>query len=498
MSLGKLEALRSTAAWRISIWTTVAFAIASAVAFALVYFLVARGIHERSDAWLTGEAEVLAEASANTPRDSQYDLHMEKIAMHASHEVPGADRRKCGAQQNSVFFLLTRPGQGPVWVGSDNRDGYTRILEKTRLSSVPATVRFSGYQIPFRVVYHSTADGGALYLGFADLAAARFLRQLTHQFLLVWLGMAALGFCISSFGAYRTLSRVERITDTAARIGSADLASRLPEGCYDDEISRLSRTFNRMLDRIQASVHQLRGLTDSLAHDLKSPITSIRCRLEEALLKDNESWREPVADAIEKLDRLSQMLNTTLDLSEAEAGALQLRREPMDLAAVVQQLADLYEPAFAERKHTLICKLECSALIEVDRSLVNRTLSNLLDNEVAHLPLQRSIWLSISVRGNDAELAIEDDGPGFPPEVKARAFERFVKGGASTGHGLGLAFVDAVVRAHGGRIFISDRDGGGSKIVLLLPLATAQSAYSDISQCHVHGTIATFGERWRG
>jgi signal transduction histidine kinase len=228
-----------------------------------------------------------------------------------------------------------------------------------------------------------------------------------------------------------------------------------------------------MLDRIQASVHQLRALTDSLAHDLKSPITSIRGRLEEALLKDDESWHEPVADAIDHLDRLSQMLNTTLDLSEAEAGALQLHREPMDLTATVQQLAALYEPAFTDRKHTLVCNLESGTPIEVDQSLFIRTLSNLFDNEVVHLPLQRHIRLSVLVRGDDAELVIEDDGPGFSPEIKARAFERFVKSGTSTGHGLGLAFVDAVVRAHGGRISISERDGGGSKIVVALPLAKA-------------------------
>ena len=94
---------------------------------------------------------------------------------------------------------------------------------------------------------HPTADGGTLYLGFADIAAAGFLRHLVERFLLIWLCMVVLGFCISFFGAYRTLSRVERITGEVARIGSEDLARRLPEGRYEDEISRLSRTFNRML-----------------------------------------------------------------------------------------------------------------------------------------------------------------------------------------------------------------------------------------------------------
>ncbi len=343
MSLKKLESLRSTAAWRISIWTTVAFAVGSAVAFSIVYLLVARGIHERSDDWLTGEVEVLAEVSANTPRDSLYDRLMGEVAEHASREVPGPGRKKAGQKsegelQNSVFFLLTRPGQDPVWVGPNPKEVFFRTLRQTQLSGDPESVYVTGYAKAFRVVTHLTADGGTLYLGFADIAAEGFLRQLMERFLLIWLGMSLLGFCISFFGAFRTLSRVEQITGAVARIGSEDLASRLPEGRYEDEISRLSRTFNRMLDRVQASVHQLRVLTDSVAHDLKSPVTAIRGRLEQALLEDDESWCEPVADAIEQLDRLSQTLNTALDLSEAEAGALQMRRELMDLAVVVRQL----------------------------------------------------------------------------------------------------------------------------------------------------------------
>ncbi len=474
MSLRKLESLRSTAAWRISIWTTVAFAIATAVAFLIVYFLVARGIYERSDAWLTGEVDVLAEVSATTPRDSLYDRLMEEVAENASREVPEADKLRSGERQNSVFFALTRPGQDSVWVGPNPKEVFLNTLRQAPVpGNVPATIDIPGHRLPFRVVSHPTADGGTLYLGFADIAADAFLRRLTERFMLIWLGMAALGFCISSFGAFRTLSRVEYISDTVARIGSDDLANRLPEGPYEDEISRLSRTFNRMLERIQASVHQLRGLTDSLAHDLKSPVTSIRGRLEEALLADDESWRDAVADAVEKLDRMSQMLNTSLDLSEAEAGALRLRREPIDLTEVVEQLVEIYQPAIAERRHTLACELATGIVVEADRSLVNRAIANLLDNEVAHLPPHCNIWIRLCVRGDAAELVIEDDGPGFPPEVKARAFERFVKGADSTGHGLGLAFVDAAVQGHGGNVRISDRNGSGTRIAITLPLATA-------------------------
>ena len=144
--------------------------------------------------------------------------------------------------------------------------------------------------------------------------------------------MVVLGFLISYTSARRTLKRVERITETVARIGSEELDERLPESPKADEISRLAQTFNHMLDRIQASVHQMRGVTDSVAHDLKSPVTSIRGRLEAALSDgDPNRLEESVGEAIEGLDRLSDLLNTTLDLAEAEAGALRLDRTPVDI-----------------------------------------------------------------------------------------------------------------------------------------------------------------------
>jgi signal transduction histidine kinase len=125
----------------------------------------------------------------------------------------------------------------------------------------------------------------------------------------------------------------------------------------------------------------------------------------------------------------------------------------------------------AERNHTLECDLDSGILIEGDPTLLNRAVANLLDNEVVHLPRGCRIRLVLRAKGEMAQLSLADDGPGFPPEVRGRALERFVKGKHSTGHGLGLAFVNAVVQAHGGKIHISDRSGGGTLIEVTLPMA---------------------------
>ena len=467
----KIPKLRSTAAWRISAWTTLAFAVGSTIAFAVVYVVVSTVIQERSDAWLSGEADVLADVSRNTARDALYDRVVEEVAELASREVHD-ELDEVGHHVNAVFFLQVGPGEQPLWVGPGDRATFLRAINQTPLLiGIPADLQVTGWKRPFRVVYRPGAGGNGIYLGFLDEGSRHMLHRLVRRFISIWVCMVALGFLISFLGIYRTLQRVERISATVARIGSDDLGSRLPEGKSRDEISRLSRTFNHMLDRMQTSVNQLRALTDSIAHDLKSPVTSIRGKLEMALSYERgDGWREPVAEAVDGLDRLSQMLNTTLDLAEAEAGALPLRRESVDFGELVQHVVDLYQPAFFQKNHDLTLEIQEEIFIHADVNYLNRLVANLLDNELTHLVDGDHIWIRVRAKEENAELVVEDNGPGFPPDLRTRAFERFVKGQHSTGHGLGLAFVGAVTQAHDGEVKIGDRPGGGAVISVSLPL----------------------------
>lgn len=472
--------LRTTAAWRFSIWTTLAFALGTGLAFTIVYLLVAQTIRERSDAWLSGEAEVLAEVSADTPKDHLYGRIVREVAELATRELPD-ERNSQGQSLNSVFFLAEHldGNESPLWVGPGSNDAFLKAIEGARLDrGTPQSIRVEGWPTSFRVVARQAAGRAQIiYLGLSNRADMHLLHKLTRRFLLLWAGTALMGFFISYMSARRTLLRVEHIAEAVARIGSEDLGERLPESASRDEISRLAKTFNLMLDRIQSSVNQLRSVTDAVAHDLKSPVTSIRGTLESALCSEsNDNWRESVGGAIEDLDRLLNLLNTTLDLAEAEAGALRLDRSPIDLAELIKQLIDLYQPAMCERHHELTEDLEARLVVNADLSLLSRVLSNLLENELAHLPPRCRVHIRLRLQQQLAELVIEDNGPGFPPEIAGRAFERFVKGKHSSGHGLGLAFVDAVVKAHGGAVKICDRPAGGAVITLSLPVSVLQPA----------------------
>src|ERR1700738_3396684 len=161
--------LLATAAWRISLWTTVAFAVGTALAFSIVYFLVAKTIQERGDAWLSGEAEVLARVSADTPQDHLYNRIVGEVAELATQELPD-ERNARGQRLNSVFFLATDPNdsEAPLWVGPSSKDAFVRAIQRAKL--VPGTLQsigVEGWRQTFRVVVR-VQDGRTVYLGLSD------------------------------------------------------------------------------------------------------------------------------------------------------------------------------------------------------------------------------------------------------------------------------------------------------------------------------------------
>jgi signal transduction histidine kinase len=234
-----------------------------------------------------------------------------------------------------------------------------------------------------------------------------------------------------------------------------------------------------MLGRIENSMHQLHTITDALAHDLRSPLTAIRGKLEMSLSVAAASEQaEPIVSAIEEVDRLTEFLETSLDVAEAKADALRLSRSEIDLSELLRIMIDLYEPSMAEKGLTIETKSHTPVRIDADAALIHRMVANLFDNEIKHLPAGSRITVQLEIDFPAALLIIEDDGPGFAPDVLPHLFERRVerrvKGKESKGHGLGLAFVDAVTRAHWGTVEAWNRKEGGAKITVTLPLAAPQ------------------------
>jgi signal transduction histidine kinase len=465
-----------SAAWRISLWGTVAFAFGTMIVFVFLHNFVADDIRQRSDAWLSGEVEVLGDVAERTPKDALYDRVVKEVAELAAKEVPNK-LRSSDALNDSVFFLQTGDdGSLRLWVGAGSGAAALSAIQKSKIvPDVPRDLPVNGFAIPFRVASSRIEDGSHIYLGLSERDELQLLRNLRLRFLLLWLLIVIFGFAIVFLSTRRTLRHVRRITEAASRIGQSDLSSRVPTTQRNDEVAQLALTLNRMLDRIESAMHQLHTITDSLAHDLRSPLTAIRAKLELSLSADTSGEQlEPIVSAVEELDRLTDFLNKSLDVAEAKADALRLTRCEINLDELLRVMIDLYEPCMSEKGLRIQLNSSGPVTISADAELIHRMIANLLDNELKHLPASRTIAIQLRTEANATSIILEDDGPGFESEVSLHMFERRVKGTNSNGRGLGLAFVEAVTRAHGGTVTASNRREGGAQVIITLPSAPVQ------------------------
>ena len=427
-----------SAAWRISGWATLAFACGTMVVFVFLHRFVANDIQRRSDAWLSGEVGVLADVAGRTPKDALYGRVVREVAELAAREVPNKLTAGNG-NNNSVFFLQTgSDGSLQLWVGSGDGQANLKAIQGAKIpADRPTDVRVPGFPIPFRVASLQISDGSEVYLGLSERDELRVLNKLRLRFFLLWLLLVLFGFGIVFFTTRRMLSHVREIAGAASRIGHSDLRARVPTTKRHDEVSDLALTLNRMLDRIENSMHQLHTITDSLAHDLRSPLTAIRGKLEMSLpAVADEEHAEPIVAAIEELDRLTDFLNKSLDVAEARADALRLTRSDMDLGELLRTMIDLYEPSMSERGLRIALRASGAVRVYADASLLHRMIANLLDNELKHLPHSCSIEVEIRAEGDAAWLTMQDDGPGFGAEVLEHVGERRVKVPIRTGTGL--------------------------------------------------------------
>jgi signal transduction histidine kinase len=447
------------------------------VAFTALHRFVAKDIQRRTDTWVTGELGTLEDVAERTPKDALYSLVVSEVAELAEHEVPNKSEDE-DESTDTVFFLMEgADGSTSVWVGSGSGVVALKAIHSANISpDHPKDVRVEGFPIPFRVASDEMKNGGRIYLGLSERDEQRVLSNLRLRFVLFWLMLVLLGFAVVFVTTKSMLSHVQSITEAASRIGHSDLTERVPTTKNNDEVSQLALTLNGMLDRIERSVHQLHTITGSLAHDLQSPLTAIRGKLELTLFETlTEERAEPIVSAIEEIDRLTEFLNMSLDLAEAKADALRLSRTEIDLTELMKMMRGLYEPSMSERGITVDVHSEGVVRVNADPALIHRMVTNLLNNELKHLPDQSTVAIILREHDDAAIMRIEDNGPGFDAEVLRDLFERRVRGRTSKGHGLGMAFVGAVARAHGGSVIAGNLETGGAWIEVTLPLEPTQA-----------------------
>jgi signal transduction histidine kinase len=461
------ERMRS-AAWRISLWGALWFACGTAVVFLGLHHLIASDLEQRDDVWLEGEVQTISDTLKTTPKGEHYADVAKERAELAGDEVP-----EPSGQRKSTFFVeTTTDGAVSVWTGDvDEKSVVREVIQAKIATGALFNIPVPGHGAPYRVAWRALPDGGRIYLGLSERDERHTLEVLGQWFLIWGLINVLLGSSILFAITRGTLRHVRNMTLTASRIGEANLAERVPVSERHDEVAELAINLNRMLDRVERGVGQLRTITGALAHDLRSPLTAIRARLEMAATERGDS--EAVVAAIEELDRLNEMLTQSLDVAEAQAGALRIDRRLIDLAELLEMMVELYQPSMQERGLSLQWSSTKSIEVSADRGLVHRLLANLFENEVKHVPAGHKVFVSLRRESEMAVVTVEDDGLGLPDNLMSEVFLRGVKGEGSKGYGLGLAFIEAVATAHGGWARAGNRPEGGACLRVALPAAPA-------------------------
>ena len=279
------------------------------------------------------------------------------------------------------------------------------------------------------------------------------------------------------FATQSAVQPIRRLTTVVRRIiatGRTD--ERVPTGSQDDAINELTLLFNAMLDRIEGLVRGMRGALDNVSHDLRTPLTRLRGTAELALASEPEvdRYRDALADCVEETDRVLVMLNTLMDISEAESGAMPLHRELLDLGEVADRAIDLYREVADARGVHLQAVARTAAPVHADRVRLEQVAANLIDNAVKYTRPGERVTVEVEARGDRAVLRVRDTGPGIPESEVPRIWDRLFRGDrsrAERGLGLGLSLVKAIVEAHQGTVSVESALGRGSTFTVSLPAA---------------------------
>jgi len=327
-----------------------------------------------------------------------------------------------------------------------------------------------------KTIYDLIAPDILLYTGESTEEAQDILALLFNVFITVLSIAIPIAFVAGRLMATHAVKGIKEVSRIASKIEKGTLERRVSVSAQGDEITQLVDTFNAMLDRIWVLVSEMKEMTDNIAHDLRSPLARIRVISEQVLSSNNTpgEFKSVASDTIEECDRLLQMINSTLDVAEAEAGTLQTTKQQVNVSQLVQDACELFEAIAEQKRIRLLWRVDNNYHIYGNIHNLQRMLANLLDNAIKYTSANGLVEVSLTCTGQNIEILVSDTGMGIPENDQARVFDRFFRCDQSRtqdGCGLGLSFSRAVAHSHGGDIILSSSLESGSCFTIKLPIA---------------------------
>lgn len=477
MSFARAPRFWHLLAFRLTLWYGGVLALSLLACWLLFYWVTLSSMRARADADLLRESLRCSEA-------------LRKGGMPSLQKQIDIVTRSAGV--NDMFFRVFDPSGRPIATSDLAGWGDTKFPPHQLGPEPDDSPRFEeaagvGHHQKVRVLTLRIEGGDVIQSGISffqigmstqddQLVLARARRVIA----LIVVGMLVLAMGVGWLLARRALAGVQQLTTAANEVSHGALDRRVPTSGSGNEIDQLAATFNRMLERIQTLVEGMQKTNDNIAHELRSPVTRIRGLAETTLTGrcSQRQFEDMAASNVEECDRLLSMINTMLDISEAEAGVMPLNLQTIDAAKLLREAAELYEPVAAEYEQSLVVDAPQTVAVRGDLQRLQRAVANLLDNAVKYTPRGGRINLSIHIADGTVAITIANPGRGISSEELPHVFDRFFRADrsrSSPGNGLGLSLAQAIVHAHGGQISASSEPGAETVFTILLPAAEAST-----------------------
>ena len=456
----KLTKLLRTSTFQLALVYMTLFATSVFILLGFIYWATAGYMARQTDETIEAEIQGLAEQYQRQGLEGLISVIQERTAKNMDG--------------SSVYLFTSQDGQylaGNLlaWPEAEINEGWINFHLDERVAKPRGGENHLVRGRVFRT------EGGMRLLVGRDVHNLMEVQELVSRALTWGMGVTvALAFAGGLFMSRSTLKRIESINQTSREIMKGDLSRRIPTRGSGDDFDQLAENLNAMLEQIEVLMEGVRHVSNNIAHDLRTPLTRLRNRLEnmQSHTHDPVQSQESITQALLEADRILQTFNALLRISRIESGGFQRPNQKVSLKELVADAADLYEALAQDKEQTFDVDLHSDVEILGDRDLLFQALANLLDNAIKYTPERGHIkvWLE---RGAKARLVVSDSGVGVPSAERDKVFERFYrvdKDRSTLGNGLGLSLVKAVVELHRGRIWLEDNDPG-LRVVLELPYA---------------------------
>jgi signal transduction histidine kinase len=461
MRLRSLSRVRNTLGFRLTLWYSAIFIVSSVILFAVAYIFLTASV-----------------------RDNQKDVQS-KLRKYLSVAQRGgipAVERAAGDRRNTFFVRIVDPGNQTVFLS--NPQLWDKFDVKP-LHDQPAQGQWEYFPAKsdadvLELTSADLPDGYVLQVGKDIEDRKEILEDFRETIVGVMLPMILIGLAGGTVLAFRATRPIRNLIDTAQSVvDTGRMDARVPIGRSGDELDELAELFNRMLERIEILIKGMKEALDNVAHDLRTPMTRLRGIAEMALRSDSRrshDQREALADCLEQSERVLTLLNTLMDISEAETGTMKLDLVALNVSDLIEEIVELYEHIAEDKDIAVSFDCPKNICMTADRNRMRQVLANLLDNAVKYTDHEGSVAIDAYEQEGQIAIRVRDNGAGIPAAEMSEIWDRLHRGDASRsqpGLGLGLSLVAAVVQAHRGRIGVQSELGGGSVFTLYFPSTPA-------------------------